>query len=319
MTAILTAVLLVIFIPLTARSWNKLRSVPDENFPIGAADTVTFIGCYSQDTVKDAEITTEDNTDITVYWINKESTLPSTIINGVLPEKPIGHFETSNVIHVNYYGNNNPLYVASNGYIMLMISVEIIEVHDCAVKLLLFDDYVEYMKLFTGDEFKPPVNETCLNMTETKQNFSINFPLLTQGSYYIGGMVVAGVTMDISGNGIITSYNASQLHIQVGCVSVRSCEVPVSTKSIPNSSDNTCVLVDSDTANTNVTINVNKVDVNVDSLVYTILTVPTIVLFCSSIVIIVTIVLLYFYKKYKHKKNRNNQPIEPPNYSEPTG
>ncbi len=311
MTAILTAVLLVIFIPLTARSWNKLRSVPDENFPIGAADTVTFIGCYSQDTVKDAEITTEDNTDITVYWINKESTLPSTIINRVLPEKPIGHFETSNPIHVNYYGNNNPLYVASNGYIMLYISVEITEVHDCAVKLLLFDDYVEYMKLFTGDEFKPPVNETCLNMIETEQNFTVNFPLPTKGSYYIGGMVVAGVTMDISGNGIITSYNASQLHIQDGCVSVHSCEVPVSTKSIPNSSDNTCVLVDSDTANTNVTISVNKVDVNVDSLSYTILTI--FFSFCLSIVIIVTIVLLlYFFKKYK---NRNNQP----NYSKPIG
>ncbi len=286
--------------------WNKLGSVSDENFPIGAADNVTFIDCYSQDTVKDAKITTEDNTDITVHWI-EESKLANTIINGVLPETLIGHFETSNnivnlaTIHVNYNGYNNPLYVASNGYIMLMISVEITELHMCAVKLLLFDNYVEYMKLFTGDEFKPPINETCLNMTEAKQNFIVNFPLPTQGSYYIGGMVVAGVTMNISGNGTITSYNTSQLHIQDGCVSVHSCKVPVSTRSIPNSSDNTCVLVNSDTANTNVTINVNNVKSNVKSLSYTIVSGFIVLAVVIISIIITTMICLYLYKKYKKK------------------
>ena len=297
-------------------SWINLNTASyHTTVTIGAANKVTSIDCYPQNIVDYIEITeSTQDTNMNVYKI-EQSKLSSTITDVVLPEKLVGQYTATfnNTIHVNYYGNDNPLHVASNGYIMLNISIEITKLHMCAVKLLLFDSYVEYMKLFTDDEFKPPVNETCLNMTETKQNFTVNFPLPTQGSYYIGGMVVAGVTMNISGNGTITSYNASQLHIQDGCVSVHSCEVPVSTKSIPNSSDNTCVLVDSDTANTNVTINVNKVDVNVDSLSYTILTI--FFSFCLSIVIIVTIVLLYFYKKYK---NRNNQPIEL-NYSEPIG
>ena len=241
LSTLLVALLLCIaaLIPLLvfmSLSWNDLMTASYPNTAsIGPNGTTTLLACYSSDKVRHAKVTQTENTDIRVYSI-QQSEISHAINNQPLPDVFVGRLiaNFNNTVHLNYNGNSVPLYMAGDGgYINYIITAEIDQPQSCAIELIQFTDPKEYSKLFTGDSFTS-FNQTCLNMVETKQSFAIKFSLPAQKSSYFGAKIVAGVTINVSATGMISSYNTSKLHLQDECLSQDSCTVPISEKAIPN-------------------------------------------------------------------------------------
>lgn len=268
MTNLLLIACLIIFLTLwltyTYDTLSTLTTVDHVGF-----NSTSLMDCFdvsiTQSIYIEAEFGKDLEYDSHIFIMNKTNL---TIVSLDLDSRSRVLKQTDSNINfpINYHYDNNPVYVASTGYLTYHVTITGDTSTSCACEFFSFQSETSYNQFKESNDRHSPIrgsyteSSQCFPHTSSTSTYvSFNFTFTVTGSYYVAAFVAKDTTLIVTIEGTVTSYSIPfSLHEQCWLTSdTRHCTIEMSRVY----GQNVCVLSQSNSESSNpVNITVKMVE-----------------------------------------------------------